>query len=105
MLYFFYSGVKLYVLLSTYLCLIFLAHLSYLLMVSYCVLWMSVVHCPLCVVCRQQLLQRTSPPKLLADCITKLGRNDPLWPSLIVIQMIMERCLSGSHWLRMDFLR
>ena len=38
----------------------FLSHLSHWLMVSYCVI------CPSCVVCHQQLLQRTSSPKLLA---------------------------------------
>ena len=39
--------------------LLFLAHLSLWLKVSYCNHWMSVV-------CHKQLLQRTSPPKLLA---------------------------------------
>ena len=38
---------------------VFLAHLSHWLMVSYCDHWMSVMPC-------QPLLQRTSPPKLLA---------------------------------------
>ena len=38
---------------------LFLAHLTHWLMVSYCECWMSVVH-------RQQMLRRTSPPKLLA---------------------------------------
>ena len=44
-----------------------LAHLSQWLMVGYCDHWMSVVvRRQSCFVCRQQLLQRTSPPKQLA---------------------------------------
>ena len=44
----------------------FLAHLGHWLMVSYCDRWMSIVRRATCVnVPRQQLLQRTSPPKLL----------------------------------------
>ena len=35
-----------------------------------------IVGCPLSVVCRQQLLQRTSPPRLLAGFFNKLGKND-----------------------------
>ena len=46
--------------------LFFLAHLSHWLRVSYCDHWMSVVCRVSCVVRRQQLLQTTSPPKLLA---------------------------------------
>ena len=45
---------------------ILLAHLSHWLMVSYCDRWMSVIRCAVCVVLRQQLLQMTSPSKLLA---------------------------------------
>ena len=44
--------------------ILYLAHLSQWLMVSYFDRWMSVVR-PLSYVRRQQLPQRTSPPKLL----------------------------------------
>ena len=50
----------------TLLYLVLLAHLSHWLMVSYCDRWMHVLRCPLCVMHRQQLLQRASSPKLLA---------------------------------------
>ena len=43
-----------------------LAHLSHWLMVSYCDHCMSVVCRGSCVIRRHQLLQRTSPPKVLA---------------------------------------
>ena len=46
--------------------LLFLANLNHWLRVSYCDHWMSVVRRISCVVRRQQLLQTTSPPKLLA---------------------------------------
>ena len=49
-----------------YISFVLLAHLSHWLIVSYCDRWMSILYCLSCVVRRQQLLQRTSPPKLLA---------------------------------------
>ena len=42
-----------------------LPHLSHWLRMSYCDHWMSVGCRPLCVAHRQQLLQMTSPPKLM----------------------------------------
>ena len=40
-------------------------------------------------VLRQQLLQRTSPPKLLSRILTKLGRNDSY-------MALFKNCSNGS---------
>ena len=50
-------------------------------MMSYCDRWMSVVR-------HQQLLQRTSPPKLLAGFSQNLAGIIFIWPSVIVFQMV-----------------
>ena len=34
---------------------------------------------------------------------TKLSRNDPFWPSLIIVQMVPVRCISRSHMLKIGF--
>ena len=64
-------------------------------MVSYCDCWMSAVS-------RQQLLQRTSP-KLLAGFLPNLAAMIIIWPSIIIVQMVMVRCISRSHRLKIDF--
>ena len=70
-----------------------LAHLSHWLMVSYCDCLMSVVR-------QTQLLQRTSPPKLLAGFGTNILGMILIWPSLKIVEMVQVRCLSRSHRLK-----
>ena len=65
----------------------FLAHLYQWLMVSYCDSWMSVVHC----VVVQQLLQRTSSPKLLGGFLPILAGM-----ILICIMALFNNCSNGS---------
>ena len=67
-------------------------------MVSYCDRWM-------CVVRRQQLLQRTSFSSLRTGWIlTKLGRNDPYMALFKkIVQMVPVHCISRSHRLKIDF--
>ena len=82
---------------------LFLAHLSHWLMVSYCDRWMPVVRCEACFVRHKQLLQRTSPPKLLAGFLPNLAGMILIWPSLIIVQMVLVCCISRSHRLKIDF--
>ena len=57
---------------------------------------MSVLRRSSSVVRRQQLLQRTSPPKVLARF--DLTGMILLWLSLIIVQMVPVCCISRSHW-------
>ena len=66
-------------------------------LVSYCERWMAVVRRAMCYVCRQQLLQRTYPPKLLAVFLLNLAGLILIWPFLIIVQMILIRCIFRSH--------
>ena len=72
-------------------------------MVSYCDYWMSVVRRPSFIVRHQQLLQRTSPPKLLAGFLPNLTGMILIWSSLIIVQMVMVCCISRSHRLKRVF--
>ena len=54
-----------------------------------------------CVLCGQQLLQRTSP-KLLAGFLSNLVLMILIWPSLIIVQMVPVHCISRSHRLKID---
>ena len=63
---------------------------------SYCDRWMSVAR-------RQQLLQRTSPPKQSAGFLPNLEGMILTWPSLTIVQMVMVHCISRSHRLIIDF--
>ena len=81
----------------------FLAHLSHWLMVSYCDRWMSVVRHHSCVVCRQQLLQRTSPPKQLAGFLPNLAGLILMWPSWIIVQVVSVCCIYRSYRLNIGF--
>ena len=49
------------------------------------------------VVRRLQLLQMTSPPKLLAGFSPNLTGMILIWPSLIIVLMFLVRCISRSH--------
>ena len=51
---------------------------------------------------RQQLLQTTSPPKLLAEFLPNLAGMILICPSLIIVQMVFVRCVSRSHRLKID---
>ena len=82
---------------------LFLAHLSHWLMVSYCDCWMSLVRRAACVVRHQQLLQTTSPPKLLAVFWPNLVGMILIWPSLSIVQMVSVHCISRSYRLKIDF--
>ena len=66
-------------------------------------LWSSIVRRLTCVVCRQQLLQKTSSPKQLAGFWPNLAGMILIWPSLIILQMILVHCISRSHRLKIDF--
>ena len=79
----------------------FLAHLSHWLMVSYCDHWMSVVRHLLSVVRRQQLLQRTSPPKLQAGFWPNLVGMILVWPFLEIVQMVLIHCMTRKSILKM----
>ena len=59
--------------------------------------------CPSWVKRRQQLLQRTSPPKLLAEFLPNLAGMILIYPSLIIVQIVPIRCVSKSHRLKIDF--
>ena len=61
----------------------FLAHLSHWLMVSD--------------VRRQQLLQMTSPPKLMAGFRPNLVGMILIRPALEIVQMVPVHCISRSH--------
>ena len=63
---------------------------------------MSVVHRLPYVIRCQQLLQRTSP-KLLAGFWPNLKGMILIWPSLIILQMVLVCCISRSHRLKIDF--
>ena len=65
-------------------------------MVSYCDCGMSVVR-------RQQLLQKTSYPKLLAGFRPNLAGMILIWPSLIIVQMVSVHCISRSNRLKIYF--
>ena len=61
--------------------------------------WMSVV-CRASSVRHQQLLQRTSSPKLLAGFLPNLAGLILIWPSSIIVQMVLTvilyRCSTGE---------
>ena len=54
-----------------------------------------IVECPLCVVCRQQLLQKTSPPKILAGFCQNLAGMILVWPSLINVKVFQSIAYLG----------
>ena len=66
-------------------------------MVSYCD-----VACVSCDVRRQQLLQRTSPNPQ-AGFLPNSAEMILIWPSLIIVQMVLVRCISRSHRLKINF--
>ena len=72
-------------------------------MLSYCDSWMSVVRLASCVMCRQQLIQRTSFPKLLGGFLPNLAEMILTWPSLIIVQMVLVQYISRSHRLKIGF--
>ena len=74
----------------------FLAHLRHWLIVRYCDYWLSVVR-------RQQLLQRTSPPKLLAGFRFDLVGMIFIWSVLKIIQMVPVHCIARPHRQKIDF--
>ena len=74
----------------------FLAHLSHWLIMSYCDCWMSVVR-------RQQLLQRTSPPKLLVGFKLNLVGMILIWSTLKIVQMVLLHCIARPHRGKRDF--
>ena len=61
------------------------------------------VGCQLCIVCRQQLLQRTSSPKFVAGFLPNLVGIFLVKPSLLIVQMVLVCCISRSHRLKIDF--
>ena len=65
-------------------------------MVSYCDRWMSVKHC-------QQLLQKTSPPKLLAGFGPDFAGMIPYIALLKNCSDGSGSCISRSHRLKVDF--
>ena len=58
---------------------------------------------PSCVVRHQELLQRTSLPKLLVGFLPNLAGMILIWPSLMVVQMVLVGCISRSHRLKSIF--
>ena len=62
-----------------------------------------IIGCPSCVMRRQHLFQRASPPKLLAVIYPNLAGMILMWPFLIIVQMVPVRCISRSHRLKIDF--
>ena len=50
-----------------------------------------IVGCPPCVVRRERLLQRESPPKLLAGFLQNIAGMILIWPSLIIVQKVSYR--------------
>ena len=76
-----------------------LAHLSHLLMVSYCDRWMSVVRRA------SWIVRRLSKGHLLNYWLdlAKFGRNDPYMASLKVVQTVLVCCISRSHRLKIVF--
>ena len=61
-----------------------------------------IIGCLSCVVMRhQQLLQRSSPLKLLAEFFTILAGMILIWPSLVIIHMVPVSYI--SHGLEIDF--
>ena len=60
-----------------------------------------IVRCPSCVVsCAYQLLNRTSPPKLVARFLSNLTGVIFIWPSPKIVQMIPYL---GHMVLKIDF--
>ena len=55
---------------------------------------------PSCVVRRQQLLQKTSPPKQLAGFWPNLVGMILIWPSFKIVQIILVHCIYRSHGLK-----
>ena len=49
------------------------------------------------------LSSTTSPPKLLAGFLPNLAGMILIWPSLIIVQMVLVRCISRSHRQKIDF--
>ena len=43
---------------------------------------------------RQELLQKTSPPKLLAEFLSNLAVIFNIWPSFIIVQIVPVRCIT-----------
>ena len=70
---------------------------------SYCDHWMSVMRRVSSVMCRQQLLQVTSPPKLLAGFGLMLAGMIIIWPSLIIVQNCLLETVSVL-WLFLTML-
>ena len=66
-------------------------------------LWSLDVRRVACCVRRQQLLQTTSPPKLLAGFWPNLVGMILIWPSFKIVQMVLVHCISRSHILKIDF--
>ena len=63
-----------------------------------------IVGCPASgVIWRQQLHQRTSVPELLARFKPNLAGMIRLWPSLIIILMVLVRGISRPHRLKINF--
>ena len=60
-------------------------------------------YCRSSVMRRKHLLQRTYPPKLQAGFLPNFSGMFLMWPSLIIVQMVMVRCISRSHRLKIDF--
>ena len=71
-----------------------LAHLRYRLMVSYC-------DCASCVVRRQQLIQRTSPPTHLVGFWPNLAELIPICTYSLIVQMFSVSCIYRSHGLQL----
>ena len=72
------------------------AHVSHWLKVSYCDSWM-------CVVRRQQFLQRTSSLKLPAGFVPNLTEMFLILPSLKIVHIDPVRRISRPHGLKIDF--
>ena len=55
------------------------------------------------VVRRQQLLQKTSPDNYWLDFDLNLAVTILVLPSMKIVQMVLVRCISRSHKLKIDF--
>ena len=57
------------------------------------------------VMCRPSstIAQRTSPIKILGGLLPNLTGMILIWPSLIIVQMVMVHCIAMSHRLNIDF--
>ena len=70
-------------------------------MVNYCDFWMSVVTRVSCVI--KQLLERPSTPKLFSGFRPNLAGMILIWPSLIIVLMVLVCYISRSPRLKIDF--